>query len=148
MQWSLGAVMKKPLVMGVVLGLVMAGAGWRAWRRRVIGLSREEQVALSYARLRGMASRLGVPVHPWDTPAEFAAATERELMCRRPRGAWLGEAVRKGLQQALAAVFLVTKVYEQVSYAPTPPDRALMHRAWQEGRRLPWRLRGLWALSK
>jgi len=134
--------------LAAVAGLVIVGAGWRAWRRRLTGLSGEEQVALSYARLRGMALRLGVPVHPWDTPAEFAAATERELMHRRPRGTWLGKAVRKGLQQALAGVFLVTKAYEKVSYAPTPPDPALMHRAWQEGRRLRWRLRRLWVLSK
>jgi len=128
-------------------GLVMVGVGWRAWRRRLTGLSGEERVALSYARLRGMASRLGVPVQAWDTPAEFTAAMERELVRRRPRGKWLRETVRKGLQQTLAGVFLVTKVYEQVSYAPSPPDPALMHRAWREGRRLRWRLWRLWALS-
>jgi len=129
-------------------GLLIAGAGWRAWRRRLTGLSREERVALTYARLRAMASRLGVPVHPWDTPAEFSAAVEQELTRRRPRGKWLEEAVRKRLQQTLAGVFLVTSVYEQVSYAPAPPDPALMHRSWQEGQRLHWRLRGLWALSR
>ena len=128
-------------------GLLIAEAGWRAWRRRLTGLSGEERVALTYTRLRGMVSRLGVPVHPSDTPAEFSAAVEQELMRRRPRGKWLREAVRKGLQQTLAGVFLVTKVYEQVSYAPAPPDPALMHRAWQEGRRLRWRLRGLWMVS-
>ncbi len=135
-------------VLVLVVGLVMVGAGSRAWRRRLTGLREEERVALSYARLRAMASRLGVPVHPWDTPAEFAAVAERELTRRRPRGKWLEEAVRKGLQQTLAGVFLVTKVYEQVSYAPTPPDPSLVHRAWQERRRLPWRLRGLWVLSR
>jgi hypothetical protein len=104
-------------------------------------------VALTYTRLRGMASRLEVPVHPSDTPAEFTTAVEQELTCRRPRGKWLKEAVRTRIEQSLAGVFLVTKVYEQVSYAPTPPDPALMHRAWQEGRRLQWRLRGLWVVS-
>jgi hypothetical protein len=134
--------------LALVAGLVMVGAGWRAWRRRLTGLSGEDRVALSYARLRGMALRLGVPVHPWDTPAEFAAATERELTRRRPRGKWLGEAMRKGIEQTLAGVFLVTEVYEQVSYAPTPPDRALMHRARRGERRLRWRLWRLWALSE
>jgi transglutaminase-like putative cysteine protease len=130
-----------------VAGLVLVGAGWRAWRRRLTGLSGEEQVALSYARLREMASRLGMPVHPWDTPAEFTAAMERELVRRRPRMTWLRKTVRTGVDQTLAGVFLVTKVYEQVSYAPTPPDLALMHRIWQEGRRLRWRLWRLWAFS-
>jgi hypothetical protein len=129
------------------VGLLIAGAGWRAWQRRLTGLSEEERVALTYTRLRGMASRLGVPVHPSDTPAEFSAAVEQELTRRRPRGKWLEDVVRKGLRQTLAAVSLVTKVYEQVSYAPTPPDPVLMHRAWQEGQRLRWRLRRLWALS-
>jgi transglutaminase-like putative cysteine protease len=128
-------------------GLLIAGAGWRVWHHRPTGLSEEEQVVLTYARLRAMASRLGVPVHPWDTPAEFASATEQELTRRRPRGKWLEDAVRKGLQQTLAAVSLVTKVYEQVSYAPASPDPTLMHRAWQEGQRLRWRLWGLWAVS-
>ena len=105
-------------------------------------------MAWTYTRLRGMAARLGVPVHPWDTPAEFAAATEWELTRRHPRATWLRQAVRTGIVQTLTGVFLVTKAYEQVSYAPTPPDPALMHRAWQEGRRLRWRLRGLWALSR
>jgi len=128
-------------------GLVMVGVGWRAWRRRLTGLSGEERVALSYARLRGMASRLGVPVQAWDTPAEFTAVVEQELMRRCPHGTWLRKAVRTEVEQALAGVFLVTTVYEQVSYAPTAPDPALMHRAWQEGRRLRWRLWRLWALS-
>jgi len=128
-------------------GLVMLGAGWRAWRRRLTGLSGEEWVALSYARLREIASRLGVPVHPWDTPAEFAAVMEQELMRRRPRGTWLRKAVRTEVEQTLAGVSLVTKVYEQVSYAPTPPDPALMQRIGQEGRRLRWRLWRLWAVS-
>ena len=132
----------------VVAGLAMVRAGWRAWRRRLTSLSGEEQVALAYTRLRGMASRLGVPVHPWDTPAEFTTTVERELVRRRPRGTWLGQAVRTGIEQALGGIILVTKVYEQVSYAPTPPDPALMHRAWQEGRHLRWRMRELWALSK
>jgi len=104
-------------------------------------------VALSYARLREMASRLGVLVHPWDTPAEFAAAMEREPVRRRPWGTWLRKAVRTEVEGALAGVFLVTKVHEQVSYAPTPPDPALMQRIWQEGWRLRWRLRRLWAFS-
>ena len=125
----------------------MVGAGWRAWGRRLTGLSGEEWVALSYVRLREMASRLGVPVHPWDTPAEFTAAMEQELVRRRPRGTWLRKAVRTEVEGAMAGVFLVTKVYEQVSYAPTPPDPALMHRIWQEGRRLRWRLWRLWAFS-
>jgi hypothetical protein len=60
----------------------------------------------------------------------------------------LGEAVRKGVQQALAGVFLLTEVYEQVSYASASPDPTLVHRVWQEGRRLQWRLRGLWALFR
>lgn len=90
-----------------------------------------------------MTLRLGVPVHPWDTPAEFAAVTERERTRRHPRATWLKEAVRTGIKQSRAAVSLVTKVYEQVSYAPTPPDPALVHRAWQEGWSLRWRLRGL-----
>ncbi len=126
---------------------MLIGAGWRAWGRRLTGLSGEERVALSYARLREMASRLGVPVHLWDTPAEFAAAMERELVRRRPRGTWLRKAVRTEVEEALAGVFLVTKVYEQVSYAPTPPDPALMQRIGQEGRRLRWRLWRLWAFS-
>ena len=41
----------------------------------------------------------------------------------------------------------MTKVYERVSYAPTPPGPALMHRIGQEGWRLRWRLWRLWALS-
>jgi hypothetical protein len=94
-----------------------------------------------------MALRLGVPVHPWDTPAEFTAATERELTRRHPRVTWLREAMGIGIERSLAGVFLVTRVYEQVSYAPPPPYPALLHRAWQEGQRLRWRLRGLWALS-
>ena len=94
-----------------------------------------------------MALGLGVPVHPSDTPAEFTVAVERELIRRRPRRTWLGKAVRTGVEQTLAAVSLVTKVYEQVSYAPTLPDPALMRRSWQEGRRLQWRLWGLWAVS-
>jgi transglutaminase-like putative cysteine protease len=134
-------------VLAGVGGLVMVGAGWRACGRRLTGLSEEEQVALSYVRLREMASRLGVPVHPWDTPAEFTAAMERELARRRPRGTWLRQAVRTEAEQTLAKVFLVTKVYEQVSYAPTSPDPALMQRIGQEGRRLRWRLWKLWAFS-
>ena len=55
--------------------------------------------------------------------------------------------MRKGIEQTLAGVFLVTEVYEQVSYAPTPPDPALIHRVWRERQRLRWRLRGLWVLS-
>jgi transglutaminase-like putative cysteine protease len=128
-------------------GLVVVGAGWRAWRRRLTGLSGEERVALSYTRLREMASRLGVPVHPWDTPAEFAVAMERELVGRRPRWTWLRKAVRTEVEQALAGVFLVTKGYEQVSYAPTLPDPALMQRIGQEGRHLHWRLWRLWVFS-
>jgi len=135
-------------VLVVVAGLAVAGVGWRAWRRRLTGLSEGERVTLSYARLRAMAARLGVPVHPWHTPAEFAAAAEQELTRRRPRATWLKGAVRTGVEQVLASIFLVTKVYEQVSYAPTPPDSALLHRAWQEGRRLRWRLWRLWAVSK
>ncbi len=133
--------------LAVVMVLVMVGAGWRAWRRRLTGLSGEERVALTYIRLQALASRLGVPVHPWDTPAEFTAAVEQELTRRRPRGTWLGKAVRAGVEQALAGIVLVTRVYEQVSYAPAPPDPALMHRAWQEEWRLQWRLWGLWVLS-
>jgi len=41
----------------------------------------------------------------------------------------------------------VTKAYEQVSYAPTPPDSALMQEIGQEGWRLRWRLWRLWAFS-
>jgi len=134
-------------VLAGVGGLVMVAAGWRAWGRRLTGLSGEERVALSYARLREMAARLGVPVHPWDTPAEFTAAMERELARRRPRRTWLRMVVRTEVDQTLAGVFLVTKVYEQVSYAPTLPDPALMHRIGQEGRRLRWRLWRLWAFS-
>ncbi|MGA9349507.1 MAG: DUF3488 and transglutaminase-like domain-containing protein [Anaerolineae bacterium] len=134
-------------VLAGVGGLVIVGAGWRAWRRRLTGLSGEERVALSYARLRGMASRLRVPVHPSDTPAEFTTAAEREFMHRRPRATWLRRAVRSNVEQALNGTFLVTRVYEQVSYAPASPDPALMHQAWQVGRRLRWRLWGLWALS-
>ena len=128
-------------------GLMVVGAGWRVWCRRLTGLSGEERVALSYARLREMASHLGVPVRPWDTPAEFAATMERELMRRRPRGTWLRKVVRTEVEQTLAGAFLVTKVYEQVSYAPTPPDPALMQRIGQEGWRLRWRLWRLWAFS-
>jgi hypothetical protein len=40
----------------------------------------------------------------------------------------------------VAGVFLVIRVYEQASYAPTLPDSDLMHRVWQEGRRLRWQL--------
>jgi transglutaminase-like putative cysteine protease len=130
-----------------VVGLMLIGAGWRAWGRRLTGLSEEERVALSYTRLREVASRLGVPVHPWDTPAEFAAAMERELARRRPRGTWLRKAMRTEIEQTLAGVFLVTKVYEQASYAPTPPDPAVIQRIGQEGWRLRWRLWRLWAFS-
>jgi hypothetical protein len=128
-------------------GLMMVGVGWRVWGRRPTGLSGEEWAVLSYARLRKIASRLGVPVHPWDTPAEFAAAMERELMHRCPRRTWLRKAVQTEVEQTLAGVFLVTKVYERLSYAPTPPDPALMHRIGQEGGRLRWRLWRLWAVS-
>jgi len=135
--WALAGV-------GVLLAL---GAGWQVWRRRPTGLSREERVALSYARLRGMASRLGVPAHPCDTPAEFAAAMEWGLVRRRPHKAWLKAAVRREIEQALTGVLLVVSVYEQVSYAPTLPDPDLMHRVWQEGQYLRWRLWRVWALS-
>jgi transglutaminase-like putative cysteine protease len=128
-------------------GLMLVVVGWRAWGRWPTGLSGEEWAALSYARLREMASHLGVPVHPWDTPAEFAAAMERELKHRRPRRTWLREAMQTEMEQTLAGVFLVTKVYEQLSYAPTPPDPVLMHRIGQEGWRLRWRLWRLWAFS-
>jgi hypothetical protein len=132
----------------VVLGLLWAvGTGWWAWRRRPPSLSGEERVALSYARLRGAASRLDVPVHPWDTPAEFAAAVERRLIRRRPRVALLSAVVRRELERALAAASLVTRVYEQVSYAPTQPHPDRMRRTWQEGRHLRWRLWRLRALS-
>jgi hypothetical protein len=76
-----------------------------------------------------------------------ALAVERELVRRRPRGTWLRKPVRTEVEGALAGVFLVTKVYEQVSYAPTPPDPALMHRIWQEGQSLRWRLWRLWVFS-
>jgi hypothetical protein len=133
--------------LALLAGLVMAGAGWRAWRRRLTSLSGEERAVWAYTRLRGMAARLGVPVHPWDTPAEFAAAAERGLARRHPRAEWLSVAVRTGVEQVLAGIALLTKVYEQLSYAPSSPDPALMHRAWQEGRRLRWRLWRLWVLS-
>jgi hypothetical protein len=123
-------------VLAGVVGLMLIGAGWRAWGRRLTGLSGQERVALSYARLREMASHLGVPVYLWDTPAEFAAAMERELIRRRPRGTWLRKVMQAEVEKTLAGVFLVTKVYEQVSYAPTPPDLALMQRIAQEGGRL------------
>jgi len=127
--------------------LLVVGAGWQVRRRRPAGLSGGERVALSYAWLQGVASRLGVPVRPCDTPAEFAAAVERGLVGRRPRVAWLGAAVQRETEQALARVFLVVSVYERVSYAPILPDPDLMHRVWQEGRHLRWRLWRLWALS-
>jgi len=127
--------------------LLVVGGGWQVWRRRMTGLSGEEWVALSYTRLRGVAPRLGVPVHPWDTPAEFTAAMEQGLVRRRPHAAWLKAAVRWEVKQALTGVFLVTRVYERVSYAQNLPDLALMHRVWREGRHLRWRLWRLWALS-
>ena len=126
---------------------VLLVARWQVLRRRPAGLSGEERVALSYARLRGMAPRLSVPVHLSDTPAEFAAAMERGLVRCRPHAAWLEAAIQREIEQAMAGVFLVTSVYEQVSYAPTLPDQYLMHRVWQEGRRLRWRLWRLAALS-
>ena len=127
--------------------LLVVGTGWQVWRGRPAGLSGEERVVLSYARLRGMASRLGVLVHPCDTPAEFAAAMERGLVRRRPHIGWLKAAVRQEIERALTVVFLVTSVYEQVSYAPTLPEPDLMHRVWREGYHLRWRLWRLWALS-
>jgi transglutaminase-like putative cysteine protease len=129
--------------------LFAVGAGWRgwAWERRTAGLSGDKRVALSYARLRGIAVRLGVPAHPSDTPAEFAAAVERGLVRRRPHVAWLKAAMQREIEQAQTSVFLVIRVYERVCYAPTLPDPALMHRVWREGRYLRWRLWRLWALS-
>ncbi|TET98961.1 MAG: DUF4129 domain-containing protein, partial [Dehalococcoidia bacterium] len=131
----------------VGVGVLLVVAGWQVWGQRPAGLSGEERVALCYARLQGMASRLGVPVRSCDTPAEFAAAMERGLVRRRPHVAWLKAALWREAEQALNGVFLVVRVYEQVSYAPNLPDPALMHRVWQEGRRLRWRLWRLWALS-
>jgi transglutaminase-like putative cysteine protease len=116
---------------------------WLRWR----GLSGEGRVALSYTRLRRMASRLGVSVRPCDTPAEFAAAMERELVRRRSHVAWLEAAMRREAEQTLTGVFLVVRVYEQICYAPNLPDPDLMHRVWQEGHHLRWRLWRLWALS-
>ena len=127
--------------------LLLAAAGWRVWGRRPADLSGEERVALSYRRLRRTALRLGVSVRPCDTPTEFAAAMERELVRRRSHVVWLEAAMRRKAEQALTGVFLVTGVYEQVCYAPNLPDQDLMHRVWQEGRHLRWRLWRLWALS-
>jgi len=127
--------------------LLVVGTGWQIWRGRPAGLSGEERVTLNYARLRGAAPRLGVPVHPCDTPAEFAAAMERRLVRRHPHVAWLKAAVRREVEQTLTGISLVVRVYEQVSYAPTLPDLDLMHRVWQEGRHLRWRLWRLWVLS-
>ena len=126
--------------------LLVVGAGWQVWGRRPAGLNGKERVALSYARLRGMAPRLGVPVRPCDTPAEFAAAVEWGLAHRRPHVAWLETAMWREVEQALDEISLLTRVYERVSYAPTLPAPALMHRVWQEGhhlRRRLWRLRAL-----
>ncbi|MDY7042506.1 MAG: hypothetical protein SVX38_16765, partial [Chloroflexota bacterium] len=64
-----------------------------------------------------------------------------------PHGAWLKSAVSRDVAQALAGVSLVTQVFEQISYAPTPPDHALMHEVRREGRRLRWRLWRLRTLS-
>lgn len=96
-----------------------------------------------------MAPRLGVPLRPCDTPAEFAAAVERGLVRRRPRVTWLETAIRRDVELALDEISLLTRVYERVSYAPTLPALALMRQVWQEGhhlRRRLWRLRALSAL--
>ncbi|MDY7078108.1 MAG: transglutaminase domain-containing protein [Chloroflexota bacterium] len=129
--------------------LAVLGAGWWVWvrERRPASLSGEEQVVLSYARLQRTAPRLGVPVRPSNTPAEFTAAMGQELARRRPHVAWLRAAVQREIEQALTGIYLVTGVYERVSYAPTLPDPDLMRQVWQEGHHLRRRLWRLWALS-
>jgi hypothetical protein len=129
------------------VGVLLLVAGWWVWGRRPAGLSGEERVALCYASLRGMGPRLGVPLRPCDTPAEFAAAVERGLVHRRPHVAWLETAMRRDVELALDEISLLTRVYERVSYAPSPPDPALMRRVWQGGHHLRQRLWRLWALS-
>jgi len=129
------------------VGMLLLVAGWWVWGRRTIGLSGEERVALCYANLRGMGLRLGVPLRPCDTPAEFATAVGWGLTHRCPRVAWLETAMRRDVELALDEISLLTRVYERVSYAPTLPDPDLMRRAWQGGHRLRQRLWRLWALS-
>ena len=130
------------------VGILLAvGVAWRVRRQQPTGLSREERVALSYVRLRGMARCLEVPVHAWDTPAEFAATMARALARRRPHVAWLRAAMGSEVERALAGISLITKAYERASYAPTPPDADQVQRAWQEGQRLQWRLWRLRVLS-
>jgi transglutaminase-like putative cysteine protease len=127
--------------------LVAAAAGWRLWRWWLPGLSAEQRIALGYARLREMAPRLGVAVHPSDTPAEFAAAMQQGLAGRRANWARLAGTVEGDMKQASTGVRLVTYAYERISYAPTLPDSALMRQAAGKGWRLGWRLWRLAALS-
>lgn len=127
-------------VLAGIVALALAVAGQWLWRALLIGWSVEERVAWSYATLTGMAPRLGVAVHPSDTPAEFAMAMRRGLVGRRSRWARLAKVVQQEVVQILAGVSLVTQVYERLSYAATPPDSALMGQAWRKGRHLRWRL--------
>ena len=133
--------------LAVVVGLAVAWAGRRLWLWWLPGLSPEHRVAWSYARLREMAPRLGVAVHPWDTPAEFSLAMQRGLVNRTSRWARLRSIVQRDVKQAVAGVSLLTQAYERVSYAPGPPDSSLMQQARMEGQRLHWRLWKLRTLS-
>ena len=131
-----------------VLGAI--GLGWRVLRRlryRPAGLTWKERVAWRYLQLQQAASRLRVPVSPSTTSGEFAAAVKQVLSRRRPRQAWWRGVVQREVERALAELSLLTRVYEQVSYAPVPPGPELLDRAWREGHSLRWRLRRLRVLT-
>ncbi len=108
----------------------------------------EEGVVLSYERLRSLTSRMGMPVHLADTPAEFAATVVRELSRRRPRTRWLQGVVCRQVALALTEIEFTSSTYEQLSYAPRLPTDEAMERVWRQNGRLRRRLLMLVAMSK
>jgi transglutaminase-like putative cysteine protease len=133
--------------LAVFIGLALACAvGWW-WRWWMPGLGAEERAAWNYWRLRQMAPRLGVAIRPSDTPSEFSATMRESLSQRRSRWGMLRPAVKLDVEQAKVEVALLAETYEQASYAPSPPESALLRRVRSTSPHLGWRLLRLWALS-
>jgi hypothetical protein len=137
---------RKP-ALAACIGLALACAvGWW-WRWWMPGLGAEERATWSYCRLRQMAPRLGVAIRPSDTPSEFSATMRESLCQRKSRWGVFRSAIKLDVEQAETEVALLAETYEQVSYAPSPPESVVLRRVRSTSSQLGWRLLRLWALS-
>jgi len=138
------------IVLGTIGALVSIGGAWWAVDSLRLRLLRPAAaVRTLYERLQRTAARLGVPLHSGDTPREFVASFRERAATLSSREHW-GHILSAGGPQ----VEELSRLYEQVHFAPHSPDgrdRRQAIRTWRQLRRRLWAAllqRRLWAAAE